>query len=144
MFNIGFGEILIVLVVAFVIVGPDDLPRVARWLGRSLRKLRLLMRDIKRETGWDEIEKEVRGVERDVKQTVREMDISADLKDAAKSVEQEIKGVSRDVERDIKAFDKDMKSEVAAMDADIREATARKEEEASNIKEENQNETGNH
>ena len=124
MFNIGFGEILIVLVVAFVIVGPDDLPRVARWLGRSIRKLRSLLRDIKRETGWDEIEKEVRGVERDVKQTVRQLDVSADLKDAAKSVETEIKGVSRDVERDMKALDRELKAGSAAMDADIRAATA--------------------
>ena len=124
MFNIGFGEILIVLVVAFVIVGPDDLPRVARWLGRSIRKLRLLLRDIKRETGWDEIEKEVRGVERDVKQTVRQLDVSADLKDAAKSVETEIKGVSRDVERDMKSLDRELKAESAAMDADIKAATA--------------------
>ena len=124
MFNIGFGEILIVLVVAFVIVGPDDLPKVARWLGRSIRKLRTLLRDIKRETGWDEIEKEVRGVERDVKQTVRQLDVSADLKDAAKSVETEIKGVSRDVERDMKSLDRELKAGSAAMDADIRAATA--------------------
>ena len=40
MFNIGVGEILIVLVVAFVIVGPDDLPKVARWLGRQVRRPR--------------------------------------------------------------------------------------------------------
>ena len=124
MFNIGFGEILIVLVVAFVIVGPDDLPKVARWLGRSIRKLRSLLRDIKRETGWDEIEKEVRGVERDVKQTVRQLDVSADIKDAAKSVETEIKGVSRDVERDMKALDRELKAGSAAMDADIKAATA--------------------
>lgn len=124
MFNIGFGEILIVLVVAFVIVGPDDLPKVARWLGRSIRKLRSLLRDIKRETGWDEIEKEVRGVERDVKQTVRQLDVSADIRDAAKSVETEIKGVSRDVERDMKALDRELKAGSAAMDADIKAATA--------------------
>lgn len=124
MFNIGFGEILIVLVVAFVIVGPDDLPKVARWLGRSIRKLRSLLRDIKRETGWDEIEKEVRGVERDVKQTVRQLDVSADLKDAAKSVETEIKGVSRDVARDMKSLDRELKAGSAAMDADIKAATA--------------------
>lgn len=121
MFNIGFGEILIVLVVAFVIVGPDDLPKVARWLGRSIRKLRLLIQDIKRETGWDEIEKEVRDVQRDVKQTVREMDVRADLKEAAKSVETEIKGVAKDVERETKQLKKDM-------DSEIREATDKKEE----------------
>ena len=143
MFNIGFGEILIVLVVAFVIVGPDDLPRVARWLGRSLRRLRLLMRDIKRETGWDEVEKEVRGVSREVKQTIREVDVSADLKEAAESVRQEVKGVSDDLEKDIKSFDQGMKTEIKAMDAELRQA-ADEGKPTANIKEDEQNETGNH
>ncbi len=123
MFNIGAGEILLVLVVAFVIVGPDDLPRVARWLGRMVRKLRTLIKDIKAETGWDEVEKEVREVQKDVKQTVREMDISADLKDAVKDVNQEINGISKDMKADFKALDQQTKADMKALDDDIRAAT---------------------
>ncbi len=126
MFNIGFGEIMLVLVVAFVIVGPDDLPKVARWLGRNLRKLRLMLRELKQETGWDELEKEVKDVQRDVKATVRELDVTADLKDAARSVKTEIDGVTKDVERDVKQLDKSMKAEAAQLDADLKEATAKK------------------
>ena len=122
MFNIGFGEILIVLVVAFVIVGPDDLPKVARWLGRGLRKLRLLMRDIKRETGLDELEKEVKDVQRDVRATVRELDVSQDLRDAVKDVKAEVDGLSRDVDRDIKRLDQDMKAEARALNSEVRDA----------------------
>ncbi|MBR1559490.1 MAG: twin-arginine translocase TatA/TatE family subunit [Clostridia bacterium] len=124
MFNIGFGEILIVLVVAFVIVGPDDLPKVARWLGRNVRKLKLLIRDLKRETGWDEIEKEVRDVQRDVKATVKELDVRADLKEAADSVKEEVTGVAKDVERDIQKLDRETKTEIAAIDADLKKAAA--------------------
>ncbi len=123
MFNIGAGEILLVLVVAFVIVGPDDLPKVARWLGRMVRKLRTLIRDIKAETGWDEVEKEVREVQKDVKQTVREMDISADLKDAVKDVNQEIDGISKDMKADFKTLDQQTKADMKALDDDIRAAT---------------------
>ena len=126
MFNIGFGEIMLVLVVAFVIVGPDDLPKVARWRGRNLRKLRLMLRELKQETGWDELEKEVKDVQRDVKATVRELDVTADLKDAARSVKTEIDGVTKDVERDVKQLDKSMKAEAAQLDADLKEATAKK------------------
>ena len=124
MFNIGAGEILLVLVVAFVIVGPDDLPKVARWLGRMVRKLRTLIRDIKAETGWDEVEKEVREVQKDVKQTVREMDISADLKDAVKDVNQEINGISRDMKADFRELDKQTKADMKSLDDDIRAVTA--------------------
>jgi len=122
MFNIGLGEILLVLVVAFVIVGPDDLPKVARWLGRQLRRLRTLIRDIKAETGWDEVEKEVREVQRDVKQTMREMDVTADLKDAVKDVQGELKSISRDMEKDVRQLDREMKQDAQAMDREVREA----------------------
>ncbi|MBR2698914.1 MAG: twin-arginine translocase subunit TatB [Clostridia bacterium] len=128
MFNIGAGEILLVLVVAFVIVGPDDLPKVARWLGRMVRKLRTLIRDIKAETGWDEVEKEVREVQKDVKQTVREMDISADLKDAVKDVNQEINGISKDMKADFRELDRQTKADMKSLDDDIRAATARAED----------------
>lgn len=122
MFNIGFGEIMLVLVVAFVVVGPDDLPRVARWLGRNLRKLKVLIRDLKKETGWDEIEREVKDVQRDVKQTVRQMDVTADLKDAAKSVKTELDSAVKDTKKDLRAIEKDMKSDIAAMDAELKDA----------------------
>lgn len=43
MFNIGFSELLLVLLVAFLVVGPKDLPKVARWLGRTVKKSRRLL-----------------------------------------------------------------------------------------------------
>ena len=56
MFNIGFSELLLVLLVAFLVVGPKDLPKVARWLGRAVKKSRRLLNEIKKESGWDELE----------------------------------------------------------------------------------------
>ena len=47
MFNIGFAELLLVLIIAYVIVGPKDLPKVARWLGRMVRYARQLIKDLK-------------------------------------------------------------------------------------------------
>ena len=39
MLNLGLTEILIVLIVAIVVVGPERLPTVVRWLGRQYGKL---------------------------------------------------------------------------------------------------------
>lgn len=122
MFNIGIGELLVVLVVAFVVVGPDDLPKVARWLGTQLRRLRVLLRDIKAETGWDEVEKEVQDVQREVRQTVRELDVTTDLRDAAKDVKSEIDGISRDMKQDFRQLNDAVKSETRALDDEVREA----------------------
>ena len=36
--NVGWGEILVILVVAVIILGPDRLPDAARRLAKGLRK----------------------------------------------------------------------------------------------------------
>lgn len=99
MFNIGFSELLLVLLVAFLVVGPKDLPKVARWLGRAVKKSRRLLNEIKKESGWDELEKEVRDVQHDVKDAVKQGDVSAELREAKKSVQDSAE-----------KFDKDTKS----------------------------------
>ena len=99
MFNIGFSELLLVLLVAFLVVGPKDLPKVARWLGRTVKKSRGLLNEIKKESGWDELEKEVRDVQHDVKDAVKQGDVSAELREAKKSVQDSAE-----------KFDKDTKS----------------------------------
>ena len=122
MFNIGVGELLIVLVVAFVIVGPDDLPRVARWLGRQVRRLRTMIKELKAETGWDELEKEVRSVQSDVKDTARSLDVTADIKGAVKDVRTEVRGISKDLNQDFGAINRDLKEDLKTADEGVRSA----------------------
>jgi sec-independent protein translocase protein TatB len=40
-FNVGIGEILVIVVVCLMVFGPERLPEVARQLGRALGKLRI-------------------------------------------------------------------------------------------------------
>ena len=96
MFNIGFSELLLVLLVAFLVVGPKDLPKVARWLGRTVKKSRRLLNEIKKESGWDELEKEVRDVQHDVKDAVKQGDVSAELREAKKSVQDSAEKFDKD------------------------------------------------
>lgn len=44
--GIGLGEFVIVLLVAFIVVGPEDLPKVARTLARWVKTARRTMKDI--------------------------------------------------------------------------------------------------
>ncbi len=98
MFNIGFTELLLILLVAFVVVGPKDLPKVARWLARMVKKSRNLINDIKKESGWDTIEKEVDEVRHDVKDAVKQGDISEELRETKKSVEKTADAFKHDTE----------------------------------------------
>lgn len=44
--SIGFGEIILILCVAFFVVGPKDMPKVARTLARGVRKIRQMMKSV--------------------------------------------------------------------------------------------------
>ena len=110
MFNIGMLELVLVLAVAFLIVGPKDLPKVARWIARQIKSLKKLVREIKKETGWDEFAKEFKDITDDVKSTVQEADVTKDVKAAADdlrgtvdAVRKDVNQVSRELEKDIEA-----------------------------------------
>ena len=97
MFNIGMFEIILVLLVAFLVVGPKDLPKVARWLGRQFKTIRKLIREIKQETGWNEFAKEFKDTESDIKSSFKEADISRELKDASDELEKSVNDVKHEV-----------------------------------------------
>lgn len=49
MLNIGPGEVLVILVIALVVLGPSRLPATARTMGRILAKTRNLVRKFQEE-----------------------------------------------------------------------------------------------
>ncbi|WP_295458113.1 Sec-independent protein translocase protein TatB [uncultured Thiodictyon sp.] len=59
MFDIGFWEMVMCAVVALVVIGPKDLPRVARiaglWVGRARRSLAVVKDEIDRELRAQEL-----------------------------------------------------------------------------------------
>jgi len=91
MFNIGFSELILILLVAFVIVGPKDLPKVARSLGRGVRWIKTFIKDFQEETGLDEAVDEFKKTSRDLEKTFREADPTKELKQAKKDVEAAVK-----------------------------------------------------
>ena len=49
MFGIGMPELLLILAVALIVLGPKKLPEMARTLGRGLAEFRRTTDDVKRE-----------------------------------------------------------------------------------------------
>lgn len=66
MFGIGTPELLVILVVALVVLGPQRLPEVARALGKGLAELRKATSGITSElnNARAQIEEEIRAAER--------------------------------------------------------------------------------
>jgi sec-independent protein translocase protein TatB len=48
MFDIGWSEMAVILMVALIVIGPKDLPRVARQIGRWTAKARGMAREFQR------------------------------------------------------------------------------------------------
>lgn len=96
MFNIGFSELLLVLIIAYVIVGPKDLPRVARWLGRVVRLCRQMIRELKEEVGWNDMMAETAEVRKDIDDAMKDADISGELKDARKELQKNLSDAEKD------------------------------------------------
>ena len=58
MFGIGFQEILVILVVALIVIGPKKLPEVAKALGRAYREFVRASTEVKNYLDVDDIEEE--------------------------------------------------------------------------------------
>jgi sec-independent protein translocase protein TatB len=65
MFGLGFGEIVIVAILALVLLGPDKLPEAARALGKTLQDLKKATDGLK-----GQLEAEMYSVEKAVKKAI--------------------------------------------------------------------------
>ena len=91
MFDIGWSEMAIIMLLALIIIGPKDLPRVARTIGQWVRKGRMLARefqtsleDMAKEADLDDVKKEIEKVgQTDFKKAVENsIDPKGELKQA--------------------------------------------------------------
>jgi sec-independent protein translocase protein TatB len=60
MFDIGFSEIVLIMVIALIVVGPERLPRLARSTGLWIGKIRSLVASVKAEIDHELAAEELR------------------------------------------------------------------------------------
>ncbi len=79
MFGMSFGELTVVVIVALVVMGPKELPKVLRKLGQWAGKLRRMAADLRAQSGIDD--------------ALRTEGLDLDLREIRKLARGEIEGV---------------------------------------------------
>ena len=79
MFGLGIGEFVLVLVVALLVLGPKQLPKIARQLGRATREFKRAAREFQNTLSEVDLDKEVEqykaqvaDLKKDVEKTLNE------------------------------------------------------------------------
>jgi sec-independent protein translocase protein TatB len=94
-FDIGFSELLVIAVVALVVLGPERLPKAARFAGLWVRRARnqwdSVKQELERELHADEIKRQFREAQQSVQDT------EAQLRASGEAMRRDAEQVRRDV-----------------------------------------------
>lgn len=111
--QLGFAEIIILALLAIIVVGPKDLPKLMRSFGQFMAKIRSLGQEFK--NAFEEM-----GAEDEIAQMRKEL---AELKKMGS-----LEGLKENVEGEMRALDRDLR--------DSYDATSPKVETSSNVENE--------
>ena len=95
MFDIGFGEIVVIAVVALFVIGPEKLPKTARTLGHLFGRLQRYVADVKADISREMELDELRKLQQQVQTAAR--DIEHSVSTAVHEVETGVKGVESEL-----------------------------------------------
>ncbi len=101
MFDVGFSEIVVIMVVALVVIGPKRLPAVARAMGQWWGRLQRYINRIKMDVTTSMELEELRELERKVKAEAEALERSAhqvghDLSHQARQLEKDLEQPTQD------------------------------------------------
>jgi sec-independent protein translocase protein TatB len=106
MFDIGFTEMMFIVIVALIVIGPEKLPKVTRTLGHLLGRAQRYVSDVKSEINREmEIE--------DLRK------LQAEMQSAVKTVETQVKSSIGEAEDSLRKETSPVKAEIDSLQQDL-------------------------
>jgi sec-independent protein translocase protein TatB len=97
MFDVGFSELLVIAVVALLVLGPERLPKAARFAGLWVRRARSQWNSVRSEFERELADDELKRTLRDTQQSLREA--HASLREAGGALQRDFTEASEDLMR---------------------------------------------
>ncbi len=88
--KLGWGELVVILIIALVVLGPEKLPQMGRALGKAVKGVKKYVREVTDELDAGE---EVRELRKDLEE------IRRDVSSMGKDIEKSVSDVSEDLTR---------------------------------------------
>ncbi|WP_243720378.1 Sec-independent protein translocase protein TatB [Luteimonas aestuarii] len=102
MFDIGFTELLLLAVVALVVLGPERLPKAARFAGLWVRRARAQWYSVKSELERELAAEELKRSLHDVEGMAR--DVGRQVEDEARAAEAGVRAAERQAREEVEAM----------------------------------------
>lgn len=95
MFDIGWSELLILAMVAIIVVGPKDLPKLMGTVGRYVGRIRAMANEFRQQFDEAIRESELQSV-RDSVDEIRKIEPFRDVEDSIKSIKNDVEAPHRE------------------------------------------------
>ena len=95
--GLSVGEIIVILIVGFLIIGPKDLPKIARFLARCYKYVLNLTDGARKMLNLDEELESVTKLTNDVTQTIKAANPVAQVKKQQAEIDESLRSIQMDM-----------------------------------------------
>ncbi len=97
MFGVDFSEIMVIMIVALIVIGPERLPKVARTMGEWWGRLQRYINRIKADVTTSMELEELRELERKIKAEADALERT--VQQASSNLNQEVRQLEKDIDK---------------------------------------------